>query len=485
MSLENEKFPVGRVRRSVSPSSVVPNAAQPIQYPIGRARHRSVSPTPNAVVNTVPNAVASGAPNIVANTVPNEAPNSFEKPKVYVYFGHGGDFCDPVTKQIATAIVPKARTLVTLEQCGISLSADIRRETAYFTKDPREIALFEQPFSDNARYKLSNLLLISSDDVHVHTPGMSYAVNLFSPCASFNNANRISMQMSGVCDLEKLRQYQEPYWAQYDFRTDSPSKMRYIDKKYRDNKFYAPQENLRVKSTQKILGQFTFEEVEYIKRFRFREEGQIELFDYLFADLLQHKYWRIKDYNAYKQLSYKEQDKVIFTEDEMNTLCAYTKFFYGFTLEKLGKFYEASVYPTSQQVVDYIGMAYGAGERSKYYFFKGNITPKLFNELPKIINEVIEFHYCYPNKCVTPSVDSYLSTKTILEKFPGIHYFHACRNATSPYCSDSITMRRSVSLENQARARTPPTRKNRKNRRNQMGGRNRRNRKQTNRKRKI
>lgn len=312
----------------------------------------------------------------------------FADAPIYILIGHGSDMCDKNGKLIES-IIPPNSMYITLQQCGLPTWGSPSRESSFWKKNLSK--KFKSPFLYTTN-TLTSFLDAAKDQgfAHLKTPGMTYVVGSFMPIAWWGDDTLYRLSASGLCLKSKMEEIgEEP-------------KVRAISMTYEtlhDEKNYTEEELKNIISKLPYPpGKKAFLESFVLER-------------------------TTKNSNE------------TYTKNALNLNFNKANFLYELSVDEVVKYFAASVYPTPEQVKKKLL------EKIKD---PNQLTLEEYLELSSYIFEI--FGLNQRNEFRFTDENSPLSTKTIMEKFPGIHYSEICRSS-GPTCKlEPVLMRREVSL---------------------------------------
>jgi hypothetical protein len=318
-----------------------------------------------------------------ANSLPDDVP-------IYYYGGHGRDLCKPGTDELMIDTVPEDCIYVTVGECGFETAyeniVDIVELFRDSSKESRTILRY--PYLFKSLKELSIVSKTKMKNIHVHLPGSKYVVSQLFPPLYFNSDRVFGMIFSGLSEkslLEKVPSSVESFLNIKDFFTY----------KYR-GKLKPIEETARLISRLKEV----FAEYPEIQNL-LKKDG---------ASILLH---RMFPYN--RELS---EDSILEYLSEL---------YCSIDTDTFLDFFKGSVFPTEEQVRTLI---------SKYTM--GMITGELYPMDILMIDSAIQIDFKKKES------DRPFTSKSLMEKYPGIHYNMVCR-VVSEKCEKKATLQRTSS----------------------------------------
>lgn len=330
-----------------------------------------------------------------AKALPHDIP-------VYFYSGHGTDICNedgtPVIK-----VVPDNCIYITLTTCGKLLSAlQIQILEKFHTKDTSMTEILRTPYIPGHKKKIADFFGQKEEDVHIHYPGMTYIENLFYPLNVHTHKYATFMQSSGL--LEKSQFENEDLILLLSVFAD------------KDYKYYNIIRDLSLDG-------------KYLYREYYTKNDVFELVDEYYADRdwnVKSKYYKDRDLNVkskeqLKQKAYEMVEELFRQEnvqhrDDVNLLMLKIRSNEIYNKSDFPTLYKSSVYP------------------------KEEFINSLLNWLQLDYDILSEDNLGYLG-AETEQENSYL-----MDKFPGIHIAHICRNV-QPTCQEQANVRRVMSKQ--------------------------------------
>lgn len=285
--------------------------------------------------------------------------------KIYYYGGHGSDVCNPRTRLPITRLVPDNCIYVTIAECGYSTFLEGSEEN--FFRNPASEKVLRHIDLSNNKTILARKMKRKQDWVHVHMPGTPYVVSHFSPLLFWNDVKESTgMGLSGLIEKKKF---------------EALGTKGYVDSSTPPS-FHFP------KRGKEILA-----EVEKSGRSPYKYYKAVEM---------------MKSFLNPGETDYLEKR---FMTQDVNKILTETN--YVLTKDKLLEFYEASIYPTQEEMRIFLDTKFP----HKSIFFPSDLT-----ELEEYIGTVMN-----PENKDEVEAEFPLSNTYIMKYFPGIHIYGICR----------------------------------------------------------
>lgn len=314
---------------------------------------------------------------------------------IYLYSGHGTDLCEddntPVIK-----VVPDNCIYITLTTCGKVLSAKMKYILEQFhTKNKNITAILQKPYIPGNKQKIAKFFRQDEEDVHIHYPGMTYIENMFYPLASYETEFTRYIQNSGLLEksaFEEDKLIQE----EYDF-TDSQGKIINIIRSLKLRKYIHDGDS-------------------------YTKDNVIQMVDKYYADkdmnLVSKGILKKKAYAMVETLF--KQSKIKYV-DEVNLLIWKIVSNEMYKKSKIPSLFKSSVKPTET----FMEIILGQNFIGKNFPDKDILSDDARGYLNRIIRE---------------------KNSDLMNKFPGIHIAHICRNV-QPTCEEQANFRRVMSKQ--------------------------------------
>ena len=324
-----------------------------------------------------------------AKALPEDVP-------IYLYSGHGTDICQeddtPVIK-----VVPDNCIYITFTTCGKILSAKMKHILQQFhTKNANITKMLKTPYLPGNKQNIANFFGQNEEDVHIHYPGMTYIENMFYPLASYETEFTRYIQNSGL--LEKST-FEEDKLIQEEYNfTDSEGQIIDLVR------------SLKLKKYIEYRDSFTKNDVIQMVNKYYADKKNMNLVS---KGILKKKAYEMVE-SLYKQNKLHHINKVnlMFWEIVSNEM--YKK-------STIPSLFKSSVKPTET----FMKIALGPNFIGKNFPDADILSDDARHFLNLMIRE---------------------KNSDLMNKFPGIHIAHICRNV-NPTCEQQANFRRVMSKQ--------------------------------------
>lgn len=290
--------------------------------------------------------------------------------KMYYYGGHGNDVCDPRTRVPIVRIVPENCIYITIAECGFKTKIQGGEEEFFRSKLTR--FLLRNPDMANHKEDIARAMKRSKHWLHIHMPGTPYVVSHFHPFGFWHNDIDAGLAVSGLAEKSLLENLGEKsrYFLKPSLHTTVPLSGNVILEKIRRNAANPVKRDAKVAKAISMM-----------------------------------------------QGLYRDYGDSMFQPNFVNRIFIATNVVA--TKEELLDYFEASVYPTKEEVSGFLEEQFPGKE----LFFSSEFAAiDEFIHLKMNPEHRVESDPMYP-----------LSNTYMMEYFPGIHYNVVCREV-GPGC---------------------------------------------------
>lgn len=290
--------------------------------------------------------------------------------KIYYYGGHGNDVCDPRTRVPIVRIVPENCIYITIAECGYRTKIQGGEEDFFRSKLSR--FLLRNPEKEDHKNDIARVMKRSRNWLHIHMPGTPYVVSHFHPFGYWHNDIDAGLAVSGLAEkslLETLGQ-KARYFLKPAMRATEPLSGNVILEKIRRNAANPVKRDAKVAKAISMM-----------------------------------------------QLQYRDYGDSMFQPNFINRIFIATNVVA--TKEELLEYFEASVYPTKEEVAGFLEEQFPG----KDIFFSSE-----FAAIDEFIHTKMNPEHRVESDPMYPLSNTYM-----MEYFPGIHYNVVCREV-GPGC---------------------------------------------------